>query len=1790
MSNAVVSGSFGDHTFSKSLNDEAGETSAQGGGLSGGVRQPYFEAQWDFASTIPGSEQPGLSVVASPDRGDGARMSWVQMADTPTGLAVNFNDYQHSLGAFVQTTIASSLDRTVTHTIKIQMWFVDGVENDVVRVWVDGALVHTGTSWEDYFRDVEGNPTRTVDSILFRTGGLCPGNCAPATLGAGFVIDNLMLLSGSVTQCTTTCYVDVVNGSDGFGGTSPSDAKKTIQAGINQVSAGGTVIVAAGVYPENLTVNKHIHLIGAGAGSSACTADPGTAATVLRPASGVIITISASGVDGDPLLLQDLRIEPTVANQTGIALTTANHSKLDQVRVIGNASTGPTEYAQVGLRVGTGQQISDLDVVDSSFNCLRQGWYLAEETAQNGMVDDVTVQSSEFLSNTQKGIYAEKLSNALIQDSSFIDNSEFRPAIPVLPHPAGLDINLKWAAYQNITIQGNTFTGNGLNGQEGAGLMVKARDDAPSYSSPPASLATVQILDNEFSDNERGIRFGEPGKTNAGPTDVTVSGNQIITNVQAFVGASSVPGGVIDHTLSASIHINDNDIYGNSGDGVVNVGGPMLDAVNNWWDDEDGPGPVGLGNGEEVSANVAFCPWLDDAIPSGQPFGYVENVDTGDLFCTIQSAIDDADTQDGHTIAASPRTYPESPNVTKGITLTAVGGRDVTTITLQTGPTYLGALTIADANVTVEGFTLQGRDAVGSGLASSNVFIVSNVDNIQILNNRILVGQIGAGANGDDGIGLLTTFDVSGATVDLLTVTDNLFAPLGASAFRAFFINPGVDQFVFQNNTVTGQFDASSLTQAMNGLVENNIVTGAGAPGGRSAGLGVWGYPDPAVWGHATFRNNQISGVGRAISLFDAQDAIIELNVFNDNDTGVRVVSTGALGSPPDATSHHVNRNAITSSGAGIANEVSGALDGVCNWFGDPSGPSGQGPGSGTSVSANVTFAPWLLNADLNGLCELPKLTVVKTVVGPAPATDWAFNISEQSINFTLPAAGGNTSFSNLALGPATVTESTAPGYITTVSCSNGAVGETSVTLTLGINDDITCTFTNTALGAIIVEKQTLPDGVADTFIFSGALSGALNDNGQLTQSNVAPGVYAVTESNPEPDFFLVDIACDDTGSATPSTGDEAARMAIFRVDPGETVKCVFTNAERGDLTVIKTANPALARMGDTVVYSYRIINSGNLELSNLTAVDDRLGALTLAATALAPGAETSATASYVVSEADLPGPLVNNVVVTGTPSAGPQVTTSDSATVVFQTQPGLTVVKTPNVFDATVGTTIDYTYRVINSGDVTLSGLLAVDDQLGPIILDATTLAPGAETSGAASDLVGEADLPGPLLNRVIVTGTPPVGHAVTGHASAAVALTSNSALRVEKSANVTTAGIGTTVTYAYQVTNSGNVTLSNLVAVDDKLGPILLTTTTLAANETATGNASYVVREADLPGPLINTVVVTGTPPVGAPVVGSTGAVVELVSDPGIAVAKIANVAAAEVEDVIVYTYWVTNTGDVTLNNVTAVDDKTGSVSLTSTTLAPGISATGTASYAVTEADLPGPLVNTVVASGLRPSGAVVTADASSSVVLLAPQISLIKTVGFAGIGPACATASDLNAPLGTTVSYCYTIQNTGNVVLSVHDLADDQLGVIFGELAFDLAPGANVSNIDLGRPVTAELSATTTNEATWTAGSPSVSATQATAAATVRISSATDDADGDLIPDNVEGAGDPDGDDIPNFLDTDSDGDGIPDALEAGPDPLQPQDTDDDGIPDYLDDEDQVPSPFQRLYLPIIETNEF
>jgi hypothetical protein len=198
ISNAVTSGSFGDQTFAKPLVDSVGEIDATAGSFSAGTKKSRFEMQFDIASAVPTAQQTGMSLSVSPDRGDGSRMSYLSFTDNTAGIDVTFYDVQGTTNPanFVPTVVATGLNRAVTHNIKLVMDVVDGPSNDVVTVYINGSLVHTGTSWENYYRfdseaSAEQSP-RIVKTVIFRAGG----TAFPANSGNGFLFDNLSLKSG----------------------------------------------------------------------------------------------------------------------------------------------------------------------------------------------------------------------------------------------------------------------------------------------------------------------------------------------------------------------------------------------------------------------------------------------------------------------------------------------------------------------------------------------------------------------------------------------------------------------------------------------------------------------------------------------------------------------------------------------------------------------------------------------------------------------------------------------------------------------------------------------------------------------------------------------------------------------------------------------------------------------------------------------------------------------------------------------------------------------------------------------------------------------------------------------------------------------------------------------------------------------------------------------------------------------------------------------------------------------------------------------------------------------------------------------------------------------------------------------------------------------------------------------------------------------------------------------------------------------------------------------------------
>ena len=207
-------------------------------------------------------------------------------------------------------------------------------------------------------------------------------------------------------------------------------------------------------------------------------------------------------------------------------------------------------------------------------------------------------------------------------------------------------------------------------------------------------------------------------------------------------------------------------------------------------------------------------------------------------------------------------------------------------------------------------------------------------------------------------------------------------------------------------------------------------------------------------------------------------------------------------------------------------------------------------------------------------------ITIVKNSV-PDDPQDFSFSgafafLLDDDGNGTLPT----TFVSNSSPGSYTVTEAAVSGWdLTSIICTGdtdlgNTYSSTSVTIDLDAGESQTCTFTNTKRGSIVVEKQTGPDGAIGSFTFTGDAAGTISDNGTITVGNLVPGTYSSTENNPAPAFDLTSLVCNDGASATPSTGNVGTRTATFQVDPGETVKCTFTNTKRGTIIVEKQTVP----------------------------------------------------------------------------------------------------------------------------------------------------------------------------------------------------------------------------------------------------------------------------------------------------------------------------------------------------------------------------------------------------------------------------------------------------------------------------------------------------------------------------------------------------------------------------------------------------------------------------------------
>ncbi|WP_161789644.1 DUF7507 domain-containing protein [Phaeacidiphilus oryzae] len=545
--------------------------------------------------------------------------------------------------------------------------------------------------------------------------------------------------------------------------------------------------------------------------------------------------------------------------------------------------------------------------------------------------------------------------------------------------------------------------------------------------------------------------------------------------------------------------------------------------------------------------------------------------------------------------------------------------------------------------------------------------------------------------------------------------------------------------------------------------------------------------------------------------------------------------------------------------------------------------------------------------------------------------------------------------------------------------------------------------------------------------------------------------------------------------------------------DAGEDLVCTVTNTGTPvpDLTLVKTASePDGQHAGATVDYTFVVTNTGNVPLTDVTVQDLAFSgtgtppAVDCPVTAsLAPGEQMLCRATYTLTQADVDaGGVTNTATASGTaPSRGP-VTAVDSTSTDVTPDPALRLDKSPDP-DAVErhGDTVEYTYRVTNTGNVTVTGVAVAETAFtgsgtAPVVhCPETTLAPGQAVDCTASYTVTQADIDsGAVHNTAEATGDFDSGPVASAPDSAVVEAMRTPELTATKIVAPTMySAVGGLLRYTFHVVNTGNTTVHGVRISDDTTASggapavhCVGDTSALAPGAEITCTGTYRVQQGDLDRRTIHdTITAEGTDPQGAPVPSASAEALAGSEPATLELAKSASptrltAAGEQVE----YTFRVTNTGAVPLDSV-AVRETAFSggppptVDCPHRTLDPGESLTCTARYTATQADVDrGAVDNTAEAVGTAPDGTG-TASGPSSAQVVIPQLwrlALDKTVE-----PSTVSAA------GQRVVYHFTITNTGNV--TVTDVRPEELhfggtgtlsGISCPAGAERLAPGEAVS----------------------------------------------------------------------------------------------------------------------------------
>ena len=571
--------------------------------------------------------------------------------------------------------------------------------------------------------------------------------------------------------------------------------------------------------------------------------------------------------------------------------------------------------------------------------------------------------------------------------------------------------------------------------------------------------------------------------------------------------------------------------------------------------------------------------------------------------------------------------------------------------------------------------------------------------------------------------------------------------------------------------------------------------------------------------------------------------------------------------------------------------------------------------------------------------------------------------------------------------------------------------------------------------------------------------------------------------------------------------------------DPTETIILCQKIALVKTGLFIDTNTDQCTDLGETIDYTFTVTNEGDGILSAIAVTDVLVPIITFVSGDTDGDMELDIaetwiyTGTYTVDQDDIDLGQVSNIAsVQGTGLDASVVTdmsgatiTDDTPTLIILCQDAkiallkeADVVLDPatNCYVVGVDGTIEYSFSVTNTGNVTLANVVITDPGVtifgGPI----ASLAPGVTdaTTYTASYVITQQDIDAGLYsNQATATGTSPGGVDVTDLSGTSITndtptvtiLCQNDSIALIKTAVFNDANgndcadVNETITYSFRVVNTGNTVITN-IDIDDALvnvqgGPISLNP---GQEDTTTFTAIYLITQVDInTGSITNTATVTGLNPDGVVVsdlsddnsfLQDDPTITDLCQNDSIALIKTGffNDAngnnCADVNETITYSFRVVNTGNTVITNIN-IDDALVNVQGGPISLNPGQedTTTFTATYLITQVDINiGSVTNTAIVAGLNPDGVVVSdisdndtlTEDDPTVTLLCNNavIALIKT-GVPGDenGNGCVD-------LGETIVYDFVVTNLGNVTLTQVIVTDPMVVVQGGSVT--LLPGVS------------------------------------------------------------------------------------------------------------------------------------